>query len=388
MNMRTHTSVAERRKSLEDSLSVALPHIGSSTLDTTIASTKNCENMIGFTQIPVGIAGPLTLQGTAAVSDSPRSYYVPLSTTEGALVASVNRGCKAITKSGGATTSAFRIGTSRGLVFRVSGVREGETLASYIYEHESDLDRVAKTTSSHIALSDITVKSVGKQVFVRLVFHTQDAMGMNMVTIASNAIASHLNLQTGAQCLSIAGNYDIDKKPAWINFVRGRGFESRAEVLLTGDVIADVLKTTAPKLYDVWLSKCMIGSAMAGSMGFNAQYANIIAAIFLATGQDIAHVVEGSLGITTCEIVDGGLYMSVYLPDLLVGTVGGGTTLATQKEALAIVGAAGSAKPLTSQEFAEVVGGAVLAGEVSLLASLSEGSLSRAHAQLGRGARV
>lgn len=387
MNMRTHTSVSERRKLLEETVSVALPHIGSSTLDTTLASTKNCENMIGFTQIPVGIAGPLSLRGISDVSNAPRSYYVPLSTTEGALVASVNRGCKAITKSGGAITSAFRIGTTRGLVFRVSGIREAEALALYIYEHQSDLDRIAKTTSSHISLTDITVKSLGKQVFVRLVYNTQDAMGMNMVTIASDAIAVHLGSQTGAQCLSVAGNYDIDKKPAWINFVRGRGFESRAEINLTDAVIADVLKTTAPKIYDVWLSKCMIGSAMAGSMGFNAQYANIIAAVYLATGQDIAHVVEGSLGITTCEIVEGGLYMSVYLPDLLVGTVGGGTSLATQKEALAILGAAAGTKSLTSQEFAEVVGGAVLAGEVSLLASLSEGSLSRAHAQLGRGAK-
>lgn len=384
MNMRTHTSVEERRKSFEDIVSVALPHIGSSTIDTTVANTKNCENMIGFTQIPVGIAGPLCVLGSVE-KNSARTYYMPLSTTEGALVASVNRGCKAITKSGGAVVSAFRIGTSRGLVFRVSGVREGEALATHIYKHQADLDRIAKGTSSHISLLDITVKSVGKQVFVRLMFNTQDAMGMNMVTIASDVIATHLSSQTGAVCQSVAGNYDLDKKPAWLNFVRGRGFESRAEVTLTDEVISGVLKTTATKLYNVWLSKCMIGSAMAGSLGFNAQYANIVAAVFLATGQDIAHVVEGSLGITTCEVVDGGLYMSVYLPDLMVGTVGGGTSLATQKEALSILGVAGGAKILSSHEFAEVVGAAVLAGEVSLLASLSEGSLSRAHTRLGRG---
>lgn len=371
MSTRAHISVDERRTSFEEILSVALPHIGSSTLDTTIASTKNCENMIGYTQIPLGVAGPLKIDK--------KDYSIPLATTEGALVASVNRGCKAITQSGGAVTSAFRIGTSRGVVFRVSGIREAEALATYIYEHQSDLDRVAKATSSHISLSDITVKSVGKQVFVRLVFHTQDAMGMNMVTIASDAISKQLGVETGAECLSVAGNYDIDKKPAWINFVRGRGFEIRSDITLTKSVLSEVLKTTAQSVYDVWLAKCMIGSAMSGSMGFNAQYANIIAAIFLATGQDIAHVVEGSIGITTCELLGEDLYISIYLPDCMVGTVGGGTGLPTQKEALSIIGVD------TSQKLAEIIAGAVLAGEISLLSSLAEGSLSWAHTRLGRG---
>lgn len=132
-------------------------------------------------------------------------------------------------------------------------------------------------------------------------------------------------------------------------------------------------------MYDVWLSKCMIGSAMSGSMGFNAQFANIISGIFLATGQDPGHIVEGSLGITTAEIDGDNLYVSVVLPDLMVGIVGGGTNLPTQKEALSIVGAK------TSQEFAEVIGAAVLAGEISLLASLSEGTLAKSHEKLARG---
>ena len=205
-------------------------------------------------------------------------------------------------------------------------------------------------------------------------------MGMNMVTIATQALVSHIEKQLGVRCVSLAGNFDIDKKPSWLNSIENRGMKVWAEVTIPATILHSVLKTTAQKMYDVWLSKCMVGSALSGSMGFNAQYANVIAAIFLATGQDLGHVGEGSIGITTAEVVSSkDLYMSVTLPDLMVGIVGGGTGLATQKEALSII----SAK--TSQEFAEVVGGAVLAGEISLLASLAEGTLAKAHQKLGRG---
>ena len=162
-----------------------------------------------------------------------------------------------------------------------------------------------------------------------------------------------------------------------------------AEVTISSTVIKNVLKTTAQKIYDVWLAKCMVGSALSGSMGFNAQYANVAAAIFLATGQDLGHVGEASMGITIAEVVDGkDLYMSVCLPDLMIGTVGGGTGLATQKEALSILGVQGGDDGKNSVRFAEIIGGAVLAGEISLLASLSVGTLARSHQFLGRGEKV
>ncbi|MCR4263776.1 MAG: hypothetical protein NUV98_03610 [Candidatus Roizmanbacteria bacterium] len=182
--------------------------------------------------------------------------------------------------------------------------------------------------------------------------------------------------------MAIAGNFDIDKKPAVLNSISGRGKRVWAEVLFPKNIVSSVLKTTPDKIEKVWKAKCMIGSALSGSIGFNAQYANIVAAIFIATGQDPAHVVEGSNGITTVEIQkNGDLYCSVYLPSLMVGTVGGGTGLATQKEALSIMGVSGNGK---AQEFAEIIAGTVLAGEISLLASLAEGSLARAHETLAR----
>lgn len=206
-------------------------------------------------------------------------------------------------------------------------------------------------------------------------------MGMNMVTIATQKAVELIERETGTRCLSVAGNYDIDKKPAWLNFINNRGFKVWAETIIKKEVLENVLKTSAEKFFDVWLAKCMIGSAMSGSLGFNAQYANIIAAIFIATGQDPAHVVEGSMGITTAKVLNGDLLVSVYLPALNVGTVGGGTNLATQLEALTILGVAGSGNV---EKFAEIIGGAVLAGEISLLASLAEGSLAAAHKKLGR----
>ena len=203
-------------------------------------------------------------------------------------------------------------------------------------------------------------------------------MGLNMVTIATDAIVKYIEKETHMTCVSLSGNYCVDKKPSWLNFTHGRGFEVWAETTIPEKVLSGILKTSAKKLYDVWLAKCMIGSAMSGSMGFNAQYANVLSAVFIATGQDPAHVAECAMGITTAEVQKEDVYISVYLPDLMVGTVGGGTGLATQKEALSIVGIA------TSQELAEVIAGAVLAGEISLLASLSEGTLAQAHETYGR----
>ena len=224
------------------------------------------------------------------------------------------------------------------------------------------------------------VRAVAHYLFVRFSFDTGDAMGMNMVTIATDAVSKLIEKETGATCLSVAGNFDVDKKPAWLNVINNRGMVVWAECVIKKEIVAEVLKTNAEKVFEVWLSKCMVGSAMSGSLGFNAQFANVIAAIFIAAGQDPAHVVEGSTGITTVKALSGGdLYVSVYLPSLLVGTVGGGTNLATQKEALELLGVVGK-----TGAFAEIVGSAVLAGEISLLASLSEGSLAGAHSTLGR----
>jgi len=375
MNLRIYKSVFARRNALEKELKIKLPNIDNFSLDERIAATKNCENMIGAAQIPIGIAGPLRIKN--------KDYYIPLATTEGALVASINRGCKVISESGGAEVFAYKSGTTRGPVFYTGSLEKSEKLYNWIKQNKSLVEKSAEETSSYLKLKNISTRMLADYVFLRFSFDTKDAMGMNMVTIATQKVVDLIEKETGIKCLSVAGNFDIDKKPAWINFINNRGFVAWSEIVVKKEIVKSVLKTSSEKIFDVWLSKCMLGSAMSGSLGFNAHFSNVIAAIFLATGQDPAHVVEGSMGITTAKVLpNGDLYFSIYLPALMIGTVGGGTNLATQKEALQILGVSGAGKV---EEFAEIIAGAVLAGELSLLASLSEGTLAKAHQQLGRG---
>lgn len=369
MNLKDFKTTEERREFLEKKLKIKLETISKMHVDD--EKTIHCENLIGSTVLPLGVAGPLMI--------GDKQYYFPLATTEGALVASVSRGCKAINLSGGAIVSVENVGTTRGPVFETSGIKESMLFKSWLTKNFNLLKVEAEKTSSYLKLKKLGTRVAGTYVYIRFYFNTQEAMGMNMVTIATDAISQFIEQKTKVKCLSVSGNFCIDKKPAWLNFISGRGKRVWAEVILKKEVVKEVLKTTSENFFEIWLAKCMIGSAMSGALGFNAHFANIVAALFAATGQDLAHVVEGSMGITTSKIFkNGDLYVSVYLPAVMVGTVGGGTKLKTKQEGLSIIGAK------TSLELAEVLGGAVLAGEISLLASLAEGTLAKAHEKLGR----
>lgn len=376
MDMRKYESAEKRRQGLEETLHIKLPSIGKFSLDEKIVSSGSCENMVGIAQIPLGVAGPLKISGDYIKGD----FYIPLATTEGVLVASVNRGCKAISLTNGAQVSVHKVGVTRGPVFYTGSIKKSSELYEWTKNNQEKIADSAEKTSSHLKFKKAEIRNQGSYAFMRFYFDSQDAMGMNMATIATDKIAELIEKEVGVKCISIAGNFDIDKKPAWINFINNRGFKVWAEAIISKQITKVVLKTTPEEVFEVWLAKCMLGSAMSGSLGFNAQYANIVAAFFAATGQDIAHTVEGSMGITTAKVLkNGDLYFSVYLPAVMLGTVGGGTSLATQKEAISITGSK------KSVELAEVLGGAVLAGELSLLSSLAENSLARVHQKLGRG---
>jgi hydroxymethylglutaryl-CoA reductase (NADPH) len=390
MNFRTCKTTEERRGLIEKECGVSLSHIGRYSLDDGAASTRNCENMIGVAQVPLGIAGPLAISFLPSKNQERRTknYFIPLATTEGALVASVNRGCKAITESGGAQVLSQRVGSTRGPVFKVNTMNENSKLFDFLMENEDEMKKIAESTSKHLTLLSYDTKSTGLYRFVRFVYDTKDAMGMNMVTIATDAVVRFIEEKTGVRCVSLSGNFCVDKKASHLNFQNNRGFEAWADAHIPSSIVQSVLNTSPTKFVETWLSKCMVGSAMSGSLGFNAQHANVLAAIFIATGQDPAHVAECAIGMTTAEVTPkGDLYVSVYLPDLMVGTVGGGTGLATQKEALEMLGVAGGNNGKNAERFAEIIGGAVLAGEISLLASLSEGTLAVAHRVLARGQR-
>lgn len=385
MDLRGYQDVDLRRKALEKEVKAKLFHVGNYSLDVKLASTKNCENMIGAVQIPLGVAGPLRIQSSL----QKREVYVPMSTTEGALVASVNRGAKALSESDGVLVESEYVGATRGPVFRIENLQKRQELLKFLDAKFTDLQKVAASTSNHLKLLSYETSGVGRYQYVRFYFDTQDAMGLNMITIATDAVAKYIKKAVGIDCISLSGNFCVDKKPAWQNFINKRGRIVRAEAIIKKSVLEQTLKTTAFAAYQVWLAKCLLGGVMAGSMGYNAHAANVIAAIFIATGQDPAHVVEGSLAMTTAEIVNkNDLYVNVYIPGLMVGTIGGGTVLATQNEALSIMGVAGGNRGKNAQKFSEIIASAVLAGEISLLSSLEQQTLAQAHKKLGRGEKI
>jgi hydroxymethylglutaryl-CoA reductase (NADPH) len=364
----------ERLTFIEKETDCKFSAIDKSFVDTEV--TTHCENLIGSVSLPLGIAGKLSIKDD---KNYKKELYLPLATTEGALVASVNRGCKVSRESGGFFANVSKVGTTRGPVFYTGTVEKGKKLAAFIKKNFIKLKKEAESSSGHLKVIDFVPKINGPYLFLRCIYDTSDAMGMNMVTIASQKVSLYIEENTEANCLAVAGNYDLDKKPNWLNFINGRGFEGWAEVTVSEKVIKSVLKSTAKKIFDVWLGKCMVGSGMSGSLGFNSHFANIVAAFYAATGQDLAHTVEGSTGMTICRLTEkNDLYVSVYMPSIMIGTVGGGTKLKTQTEAINMTRAE------NSEELAKILVAAVLAGEISLLASLAEQSLAKAHKSLGR----
>jgi len=362
----------ERVQYLEKILSVSLQNIQKVTIDSD--ELVYCENRIGSVSLPLGVAGPLNLIGENAKGE----FYCPLATTEGALVASVNRGAKA-TNDNGVISSVQKVGVTRGPVLKVKTIGGAAYTEKWIEQNIEELKKRTQETSSHISLKNVLIKKVGMYIFIRFSFDTDKAMGMNMATIATQHIVEYISEKTNSSVVSIAGNFDIDKKPAWLNSLYGRGYIAQAEAIVLEKTVKNVLKTSPQRIFEVWKTKCLIGSALSGSIGFNAHHANIVAAFYAATGQDLAHVVEGSLGITIVDILeDGSLYVSVTLPCIMVGTVGGGTKLITQSEARSIL------KTDNPEVLVEVLAAAVLSGELSLLSSLSEGTLASAHKKLGR----
>jgi hydroxymethylglutaryl-CoA reductase (NADPH) len=372
-----------RRGFIESETGTTLDNLGIFSIDVEQVVKRNCENMIGTVQVPVGIAGPLLVNGEYAHGN----YYLPLATTEGALVASVNRGCTAITKAGGAEVRILHEGMTRAPVFAAQSVSHAKQVVDWVCGHITELRTAAESTTSHGKLIDIMPFVAGTSVFFRMNFDTKDAMGMNMVTIASAKVADLIAQGTGARLVALSGNMCTDKKPAAINGILGRGRSVVAGVALSHDLISLVLKTDADTLFEVNYRKNLVGSARAGSMGFNAHAANVVAAMFIACGQDAAHSIDGSTCLTTVDPTPTGVYVAVTLPSLPVGTVGGGTGITTQRECLNILGVAGGGTPpgTNAKKLAEIIASGVLAGELSLLGALAAQHLARAHQQLGRG---
>ncbi|KAF7831559.1 3-hydroxy-3-methylglutaryl-coenzyme A reductase 1 [Senna tora] len=347
-----------------------------------------CEMPVGYVQIPVGVAGPLLLDGF--------EYTVPMATTEGCLVASTNRGCKAIYASGGATSIVLRDGMTRAPVVRFATAKRASELKFFL-EDPLNFDTLAvvfNRSSRFARLQTIRCSVAGKNLYLRFCCSTGDAMGMNMVSKGVQNVLDFLqNDFPDMDVIGISGNYCSDKKPAAVNWIEGRGKSVVCEAIIKEEVVKKVLKTSVAALVELNMLKNLAGSAIAGVLGgYNAHASNIVSAVFIATGQDPAQNVESSHCITMMEAVNDGrdLHISVSMPSIEVGTVGGGTQLASQSACLNLLGLKGASKESpgsNSRLLATIVAGSVLAGELSLMSAIAAGQLVNSHLKYNRSSK-
>jgi hydroxymethylglutaryl-CoA reductase (NADPH) len=376
--------VAHKLDTLEHINAHALDNLPSEpSLDYTRVHGANCEIVVGYVPLPVGLVGPLTVNG--------ETVYVPMATTEGCLVASTNRGAKAITAGGGATAVLLRDGITRAPCVRMPSAAQAAHLKLWCEtpQHFSTLQRAFESTTSFGKLLKCAPTVAGRNVYLRLTCFSGDAMGMNMVSKGSLAVIETLQREFPELVLvALSGNMCTDKKAAATNWLEGRGKSIVVEATIPKDVVTNTLKTTVHSMVQTNLHKNLIGSAMAGALGgFNAHASNIVTAVFLATGQDPAQNVESSNCITLLEETEeGDLWISCTMPSIEVGTVGGGTSLPAQAACLQAMGVrGGGATPgAHAQKLAQIVASATLAGELSLLAALAANTLVQAHMQHNR----
>ncbi|KAF6210012.1 hypothetical protein GE061_015767 [Apolygus lucorum] len=344
-----------------------------------------CENVVGYVPIPLGVVGPLFLDG--------EMVHVPMATTEGCLVASTNRGCRAVL-SRGVTSRLVDDGMTRGPVVRFQNIDKAAAALKWIND-VNNFDKIKKSfdsTSRFAKLTKVQVKIAGRLLYIRFVATTGDAMGMNMVSKGTEAALNRVQqVFPDMEILSLSGNYCADKKPTAVNWIEGRGKYVVCEAIVSKEDVSRVLKTTVPALIDLNISKNLIGSAVAGSIGgFNAHAANIVTAVYIATGQDPAQVVTSSNCITLMEASGEDLYISCTMPSIEVGTVGGGTQLSAQSSCLELLGVQGSNRAFPGHnagQLARVICATVLTGELSLMSALASGHLVRSHLKHNRSAQ-
>lgn len=338
----------------------------------------NIENFIGTVKVPVGVVGPLRVRGSAANND----YLIPLATHEAALVASYNRGAAAITKAGGCSAVTLNEGVSRVPCFTFSNVIEGGKFLNWAISQEATIRKLAEATTRYGKLIDLKITVEGSNVYLHLSFKTGDAAGQNMVTVATQRVVDFLKANAPVQPKRayVESNLSGDKKASAISFSSVRGKKVTCEVLLPDSVLKKDLGISAEEMEDYWRVSS-VGGVLSGSLGIQGHYANGLAALFIACGQDAACVAEAAVGVTRFEKRGEALYAAVTLPNLIVGTVGGGTGLPSQNACLRLLGLAGAGH---ARAFAEVCAATALAGELSIIAALAAGNFTRAHEILAR----
>ena len=369
--------IAARRRFARDLTGATLEHVGHYSVDP-IELAGNTENFIGVAQVPIGIAGPLHVRGEHANGN----FLIPLATTEGTLVASYNRGIKVLNLSGGARCTVLDDGMQRAPVFVFGDARESRAFRDWITAHLAEIRREAESTSRHARLVQVETYLASKIAYLRFDFSTGDAAGQNMVSRATLAACEWILANApGVRRFFLESNLATDKKTSQVNTLHTRGKRVTAEATVPAQVLRDVLRVEAETLH-FHAGVANVGAMLAGTNNNGLHSANAITAMFIATGQDVANVAEGSAALVYGEVTRAGdLYISITLPSLIVATHGGGTGLPTQRECLAMLGCTGRG---TVNKLAEIVAGVVLAGELSLAGAISSLEWVSAHEQYGR----
>ncbi len=360
---------------LRDHAGASLDHLsGAAPMPMAPNYKGNIENFIGMTQVPTGLVGPLLICGTRANGD----FYVPLATSEAALVASYSRGARATRLSGGITSVCTTEGVQRTPAWKFRNLAEVGRFMYWVLQQLDTFKRIVGEQSRHAVLQELKINMEGNHVLTVFEYTCGEAAGQNMATLCTDAVCSYILAHTPVQPQHwfIESNYSGDKKATAVSFTSVRGKKVTAECLIPRNVVLAELHTTPEKIAVYWQSS-VVAASQSDSIGIQGHFANGLTALFLATGQDVACVSEAHVGITRMEVSDtGDLYVAITLPALVVGTIGGGTGLPTQRECLDLLGCSGKG---SARKFAEICGAVALAGEVSIAAALASGDFSKAH---------
>lgn len=336
----------------------------------------NIENLIGFAQIPIGVIGPLRINGLHAHGD----YTVPLATTEGAMIASYHRGAYALSQAGGVSAMCLTESVSRAPAFVFDTLIDAARFMEWVLHNAGTFREAVEATTRHGRLIDIKLSSCGTLVYLVFEYETGDAAGQNMVTLATDKVCRRIVDETPFKPTRwyVEANLSGDKKASMQSFLGARGKKVVASARIPAELTQRVLHTPPAEIAE-YCRVSSLGGVQSGTIGIQAHYANALAGIFLACGQDVACVAEAAVGVTQMTTAaDGSLCVSVSLPNLIVGTVGGGTHLPTAQACLNLLGCAGQGR---ARAFAEIVAATVLAGELSIVAALAAGQFADAHAR-------
>ena len=366
--------IEKRLKFIQENTKASFSHIRQYSFDP-LVTKGNIENFIGVAQIPLGIAGPLKINGEEAKGD----FFIPLATVEGALVISYDRGMLMLSRSGGVTVKVLKENMHISPIFRVENFEDGQILINWVKENYKKIKQVAESTTRYGKLLSIEPIVIGKGVILKFCYSTADAMGTNMVAIATEEACKYISSSLKKKFF-IKSNFSSDKKVSSYNYVCGYGKTVFAEATVPSKLVK-LMGTTPEEMFEYYKTY-ILGSNYAGIVGMNGHVANGVAALFLACGQDVAEVISASTAICSGEVTpEGDAYISLHFPSLMVGTVGGGTSLPTQKECLEILGCYGPGK---IKKFTEIVAAVALAGEFSICAAIAGGTFVDAFKKYGR----